>query len=142
MNTPDLHLMIATGQNLANLIPALQCRAAEAWVLRTPAMRASAAHLSDALKARCIKVCLLDFADDNVTRLDEQAHQLARHVGERTVVVNLTGGTKLMTLALVQKLAADLQTAPGAAAPHLVYCDTQHRRLDALRPDAYPERER
>jgi len=139
MNTPDLHLMIATGQNLANLIPALQCRAAEAWVLRTPAMRASAAHLSDALKAHGIKVTPIDFADDDVTRLHEQAQQLARRIGQRAVVVNLTGGTKLMTLALVQTLAADLQTAPGAAQPHLVYCDTQHRRLDWLAPQPRSE---
>jgi len=139
MNTPELHLMIATGQNLANLIPALQCRAREVWVLRTPAMKDSAAHLATALKARGVEVQLIDFADDDVTRLHAQAEQLAQRVGPRPVVVNLTGGTKLMTLALVQTLAADLQTAPGAAEPHLVYCDTAHRRLDWLAPQPRTE---
>jgi hypothetical protein len=139
MHTPDLHLMIATGQNLANLIPALQGGTREAWVLRTPAMQASARHLKAALEARGIDVQLIDYADDDVTRLHGQAEQLARQVGRRALVVNLTGGTKLMTLALVQTLAADLQTAPGAAAPHLVYCDTVHRRLDWLAPQPRSE---
>lgn len=139
MNTPELHLMIASGQNLPNLIPALQCGARSAWVLRTPAMQASARHLAAALKARGVDVQLIDFADDDVTRLHAQAEQLAQRVGQRALVVNLTGGTKLMTLALVQTLAADLQTAPGAAEPHLLYCDTLHRRLDWLAPQPRTE---
>lgn len=35
MSAPIL-LCIATGQNLANLIPALQLRPAEVWILATP----------------------------------------------------------------------------------------------------------
>lgn len=134
MSTPDLHLTIATGQNLANLIPALQCQAQEVWVLQTPAMRESAAHLSAALKARNVRVERIDFADDDVTTLHAQAIAVARRIGTRAVTINVTGGTKLMTLALTQTLAADLETAPGAGDPHLVYCDTVHRRLDWLAP--------
>lgn len=142
MDTPELHIVIATEQNLANLIPALQCRAREVWVLQTPTMKASGAarHLASALKRsrpqalHSVKVECIDFADDDVTTLQAQAGALAQRVGERAVTINLTGGTKLMTLALVQSLAGDLDTAPGATAPHLVYCDTTHQRLDWLAP--------
>jgi hypothetical protein len=134
MNPPPLHLCIATGQNLANLIPALQCGAAEVWLLRTPAMRDSAAHLATALKARGIAVKPLDFADDAVTTLHAQAEAIAEQLDGRAVTINLSGGTKLMTLALVQTLAAHLGTAAPEARPHLVYTDTAHRRLDWLAP--------
>lgn len=136
MSTPDLHLVIATDQNLANLIPALQCGAREVWILQTPEMKkkGAAAHLAAALKARDVRVERIDFADDDVSTLHGQAEAVARRVAGRAVTINLTGGTKLMTLALVQTLAADLQTAPGAQAPYLIYCDTRHHRLDWLAP--------
>jgi hypothetical protein len=141
LDTPGLHLAIATGQNLANLIPALQCGAKEVWVLQTPQMQrnGAAAHLADALKARGVSVRRIDFRDDDVTTLHAQAQSIAQQIGGRAVTINLTGGTKLMTLALVQTLAPDLETAPGACAPHLVYCDTSHRRLDWLAPVARSE---
>lgn len=141
MSTPPLHIVIATGQNQANLIPALQCRAQEVWILETPAMQRlrSAAHLVTALNARGIAARTLPFADDDVTTLHRQAERIAREVGSRAVTINFTGGTKPMTLALVQTLAADLATAPGAEPPHLVYCDTKNRRLDWLAPQPRSE---
>lgn len=132
--TPTLHLCIATGQNLANLIPALQCKASEVWVLQTPAMHAHAGFLADALKAHDIEVQRIDFADDDVTTLHAQAAAIAERLDGRAVTINLTGGTKLMTLALTDTLAAHLATGDAAAQPHLVYTDTTHHRLDWLRP--------
>ena len=132
--TPELHLCIATGQNLANLIPALQCGAREVWVLQTPEMHARAGFLADALKARGVKVQRVDFADDDVTTLHAQAAAIAERLDGRAVTINLSGGTKLMTLALTDTLAAHLATGNAAAQPHLVYTDTRHYRLDWLRP--------
>lgn len=132
--TPELHLCIATGQNLANLIPALQCGAREVWVLQTPEMHARAGFLADALKARGITVQRINFADDDVTTLHTQAASIAERLDGRAVTINLTGGTKLMTLALTDTLAAHLSTNSAAAQPHLVYTDTRHHRLDWLRP--------
>jgi PAS domain-containing protein len=132
--SPRLHLCIATGQNLANLIPALQCAASEVWILQTPAMRNRAGFLADSLKARGIAVQRIDFADDDVTTLHAQAAGIAERLDGRAVTINLTGGTKLMTLALTDTLAAHLATGADSAQPHLVYCDTRHRRLDWLRP--------
>lgn len=132
--TPTLHLCIATGQNLANLIPALQCGAQEVWILQTPEMRVRAGFLADALKARSITVQRIEFADDDVTTLHAQAEAVAERLDRRAVTINLTGGTKLMTLALTDTLAPQLATGSAATQPHLVYTDTRHRRLDWLRP--------
>lgn len=134
MTRPQLHLCIATGQNLANLIPALQCGAREVWILQTPAMRASAQHLADALKPSGVTVRRVDFDDSDVTALHAQAGLIAEQLDGRAVVINMTGGTKLMTLALTQTLARDLATGDEAARPHLVYTDTVHGRLDWLEP--------
>lgn len=137
--TPALHLCIATGQNLANLIPALQCGAREVWILQTPEMRVRAGFLADALKARGIAVRPIEFADDDVTTLHAQAALVAEQLDGRAVTINLTGGTKLMTLALTDTLAAHLATGEASAQPHLVYTDTRHHRLDWLRPAARSE---
>ena len=137
--TPELHLCIATGQNLANLIPALQCGAREVWVLQTPEMRNRAGFLADALKARNIAVQRIDFADDDVTTLHARAAAIAERLDGRAVTINLSGGTKLMTLALTDTLAEHLATGDMAAQPHMVYTDTRHHRLDWLRPTARSE---
>ena len=42
---PIVHICIATGHNLANLIPALQLNASKVVILETPDMRDSAANL-------------------------------------------------------------------------------------------------
>lgn len=130
---PELHLCIATGQNLANLIPALQCGAKEVWVLQTPAMRSRAGYLADALKRRGIAVQRIDFADADVGTLHAQALAVAERLDGRAVTINLSGGTKLMTLALVQTLAELAADAQGGR-PHLLYTDTTHDRLDWLSP--------
>ncbi len=132
--SPALHLCIATGQNLANLIPALQCGAQEVWILQTPEMRVRGGFLADALKARSIAVQRIDFADDDVTTLHAQAEAVAERLDGCAVTINLTGGTKLMTLALTDTLAPQLATGSAETQPHLVYTDTRHHRLDWLRP--------
>ena len=133
-HTPPLHLCIATGQNLANLIPALQCGAGEVWILQTATMRSGATHLATALKARGIAVERIDFDDASVVALHAQVAALAERLDGRPVTINLTGGTKLMTLALAQTLAPHLETGAAENRPHLVYTDTVRRRLDWLAP--------
>ena len=131
---PQLHVVIASGQNQGNLIPALQCGATQAWVLQTPAMKASAEQLTQAFKARGIEVKRIPFDDRDVATLMTQAQDLAAQLDGKPVVINFTGGTKPMALALNQQLAGLLNTGSAATAPHLVYCDTDHQRLEWLSP--------
>jgi hypothetical protein len=129
MNRPSLHVCIATGQNLPNLIPALQLGAREVVILETPDMRASARNLKTALEAHDIATTALPFDDSTPERILHSAEEVATRVGERPLVLNATGGHKLITLALTDamRMADDL---------HVVYAETRHDRLDWLKPVA------
>jgi hypothetical protein len=132
MNRPTFHVCIATGQNLANLIPALQLGARRVAILETPAMKTSAQNLKTALVAHGIEVERHLFDDSTPERILASADEIATTLGERALVFNVTGGHKLMTLALSEKmrLADEL---------HLLYCETRHDRLDWLAPQAETE---
>lgn len=129
MIRPSRHLCIATGQNLANLIPSLQLAATEVIILETPAMREAAGNLKRALEARNIKVRRASFDDTSPEKIQNSAQAIAMELGEDPLVFNATGGHKLMTLALAENL--------GALADHLhlVYAETRHDRLDWLKPE-------
>jgi len=126
---PDLHLCIATGQNLANLIPAVQLGAKEVVILETEAMRASAENLKAALKSRGIVVKRLPFDDSSPKYIVASAQQAALELGVNPLVFNATGGHKLMTLALTEELHA-----LASDNLHLLYCETRYDRIDWLRP--------
>lgn len=131
MNRPDLHLCIATGQNLANLIPAIQLGAREVVILETPAMRASAENLMAALVAHGITVKRLSFDDASPEAIVASSRRIASELGASPLVFNVTGGHKLMTLALTK----EMQEMAGDKL-HLLYCETRFDRIDWLRPNA------
>lgn len=129
MTRPRKHLCIATGQNLANLIPALQSSASNVVILETPAMREAAGNLRRALESHDISVTRLAFDDSNPDAIRKSAVQVALDLGVEPLVFNVTGGHKLMTLALADSLgslADDL---------HIVYTDTRNDQLAWLTPE-------
>lgn len=134
MARPDLHVCIATGQNLANLIPAVQLGAREVVILETAAMRQSAERLKAALKARGIAVRRQPFNDASPEAIVAAAQHIACELGEAPLIFNATGGHKLMTLALTQ----EFQDLAGDNL-HLLYCETRYDRIDWLRPQAVTE---
>lgn len=131
MERPDLHLCIATGQNLANLIPALQLGARKVVILETEAMRESAEHLKAALKAHGIEVQRQSFEDGSPEAIVASAQRITLELGVSPLVFNATGGHKLMTLALTR----EMQDLAGDNL-HLLYCETRNDRIDWLRPEA------
>lgn len=131
MHRPDIHLCIATGQNLANLIPAVQLGASEVLILETPDMRESAENLKAALKARGIAAKRLPFNDSSPEAIVASAQTIACDLGEKPLVLNATGGHKLMTLALTN----EMQALAGDNL-HLLYCETRYDRIDWLWPKA------
>ena len=124
---PTLHLCIATGQNLANLIPALQLNASKVVVLETAEMRTSASNLKRALESHHIQVERKPFNDSTPEAIQASAQKIGMENGEGSVIFNVTGGHKLMTLAMVKEMeiADDL---------HLLYAETRHQRIDWLKP--------
>ena len=127
----ELHLCIATGQNAANFIPLKQLDAQEIRILETPAMAAqhSGANLQTALKPYAAQVKRLDFDDATPERIKASALAVANALDGRDVVFHVTGGTKLMVLALHDQLKL---LASGAGSLRILYADTQHQALDWL----------
>jgi hypothetical protein len=129
MQRPTRHVCIATGQNLANLIPCLQLGATEVVILETPGMREAAGNLKRALKHRGIAVHCIPFDDASPEAIISSAEKIASsNLGEEPLVFNTTGGNKLMTLAITREMKA------LANEPHLVYADTANDRLVWLAP--------
>lgn len=134
-----LHLCIATGQNAANFIPLKQLQAKEVWILETPAMKAqhSGADLKQALDAYVPMVKCLAFDDSTPQSISAAAAKLANDsLDGRDVVFHITGGTKLMVLAIHREL--DLLNS-GTGSYHTLYADTQKHTIDWM--DAKPRQE-
>lgn len=134
-----IHLCIATGQNAANLIPIKQLGGQEVWILETPAMKAqrSAANLKLALDPYVPSVKCLAFDDSTPQSISDAAAKLANEALDgHKVVFHITGGTKLMVLAIHREL--DLLNS-GTGSYRTLYADTQRQTLDWL--DAKPTQE-
>ena len=134
-----LHLCIATGQNAANFIPLKQLGAQEVWILETPAMKKlrSATNLTQALKPYVPHIRTIDFDDNTPQTIGQAAAMLAENdLDGRDVVLHITGGTKLMVLAIHRELAL-LDTGSGHY--RTLYADTTHLTLDWMGPPAAQE---
>lgn len=139
MTLPTLHLCIATGQNAANFIPLKQLQAQEVWILETPAMKVdrSGANLKQALDAYVPVVKCLAFDDSTPQSIYEAAAKLANDALDgREVVLHITGGTKLMVLAIHQELSL---LNSGTGSYRALYADTGKKSLDWM--DATPTQE-
>ena len=130
ISTNVLHLCIATGQNTANFIPLKQLAAQEVWILETPAMKKlrSGGNLALALKPYVPNIRCLDFDDSNPQAIGTAAAKLAENeLDGRAVVFHITGGTKLMVLAIHQELSL---LATGSGTYRTLYADTHGGTLD------------
>ncbi len=127
MNRPTVHLCVATGQNIPNLIAALQLGATRVIIFETKDMHGQASNLKRALCAHGIEVDCVPFDDNTPEATRKSAESAAVKYGEQAIVLNATGGHKLMTLAL----ASEMKLADHL---HLLYVETRHNRLDWLQP--------
>jgi len=125
------HLCIATGQNAANFIPLKQLGARRVLILETPAMKAehSAANLKLALARYVPEIQIFPFDDANPTAINHNAFEVANKLDGQNVIFHVTGGTKLIVLALHEQLRL-LESGSGTL--NLVYTDTDHQVLNWL----------
>lgn len=131
MSTPIL-LCFATGQNLANLIPALQLRPETVWILATPAMKSQAQVLKKLLERHQISSQIEAFADDDIATLQAESLRIAEKLDGQPMIFNATGGTKQMAFIMADNALQVL----GPEVQGVIYADTQHQRIDWLRPAA------
>lgn len=133
---PSVHVCIATGQNAANLIPLLQYDAKEVWILQTPTMKTSAANLAMALREDGRTVLRKEFDDASPPRLQQSAEAIAEQLDGRHVVLHVSGGTKLMVLALRDGMKL-VETGEGRL--DIVYAETARQQIEWLGDDARTE---
>lgn len=130
-----LHVCIASDQTLQNLIPALtpDIKATQVLILASDRMLASAKRLRHGLQAAgladhriSVHTGLPDADFGEIVRFGNAlCAELNAVVPTPRIILNATGGTKLMHSGLMQafRICAEI-----------IYCDTEHDRVDFLHP--------
>lgn len=127
-----IHLCTVSGQILPNLIPALMDRPDLVILLASASMKEAAFHLRRILKEHEVIAEIEDAAPDSgLERIYEFAMLVAEKIQAQypgaEMTVNVTGGTKLMSLGLIEYFRGDAQ--------RMIYTDTAHQVIESL-PDA------
>lgn len=129
-----IHVAIVSDQTLANLIPALMERPDVVYLVCSPKMaeRKLDQRIALMLRQEAIAVVIQkDAPDVGLTEIHHFAFQLAEEIEaahpDTEIVLNATGGTKLMSLGFVE--------AFRSIGANVIYTDTEHRRIERL-PDA------
>lgn len=136
-----IEVAMVSEQTLANLIPALHERPDRVLLVTSAEMarRGLDTRQSQLLRQHRIDAEIVpDAPDADLARIHEFALELLGRIKDRypeaAIVLNATGGNKLMMLGLVEVFRGDAR---------VVYADTQHRRIETLpAPRAAAESER
>lgn len=128
----QVHVCLVSDQLLPNLIPVLMHRPTEVHLVVTDDKAGEGRRFRRLLQDHGFAVAMHEGAPSTGTsRLEEYAMNVATNLDEhqqgRTIVLNATGGTKLMALAFLTVFRDDL----GA---HVIYTDTEHGQLEYLAP--------
>ena len=131
MMAMKIHIALVSAQILPNLIPILMERPDRVLLMVTPEMAARRLdrRLEKLLKEQGIGVDLcLDVPDAGLREIkayaDTLADRLIEEQADAEIVLNATGGTKLMSFGFVE--------AFRGIASHILYTDTAHRRIEYL----------
>ncbi len=121
-----LHIQLVSAQLAANLIPALMERPDHAALIVSPTMGAQGRLLKELEEEAGITVQIFENAPDaGLPRLHEFALDVVEQLPEADeVVLNLTGGNKLMALGFLEMLRDTVHRR--------IYTDTAHGRLEHL----------
>ncbi len=133
-----IHVLLVSDQTLQNLIPALMGRPQRIFLVVTTEMARRRADQRLRRQLRQLDAELTtcsDCPDADFARTQAFAHQVAEQVinagADAEIVLNATGGTKLMSIAFVE--------AFRGIASRILYTDTAHRRIEYL-PAAHDAR--
>lgn len=132
---PSLTLIPVSGQLAPGAIGWLHARTEEVWLLASKAMSAQALRLKKWFEKqpKPPKVQIVDWNDADFASLLADAEAWAGKLvleDRPKVVINLTGGTKLMPMALQRAFGKRSDAFAGRL--HGPYVDTQHKRLEDL----------
>lgn len=118
---------LVSRQSMANVLPVLMFKPQQVVLFSTPEENRSADHLEKLFQLKKIKVQRVDGLDayNYLKFKDEVKQHLKNFEGE--IILNVTGGTKLMALAAYEAFAE--------ANKKIIYCDTEHQHIISLMPD-------
>lgn len=126
-----IHVCLVSDQTLANLIPALMDRPDKVCLVATDSMlrKGLPRRLSAILERKGIRTETIEGAPDaGIGAILEFAGRAAARITQREpsarLVLNATGGTKLMALGFTEALRN--------RAERIIYTDTSHRRIECL----------
>lgn len=128
-----IQVAIVSDQALPNLIPTLMKRPELVLLVVSESMAEKGKHLCNMLTAEGITAELSENAPDvGLNTIYAYAWKLAENLQTRfpdaEISLNATGGTKLMSLGMVE--------AFRAVAQEVIYTDTGHRRIEIFPPES------
>ena len=129
----NIHICLVSQQAAANLLPALDptLKPAKIVLVVTAKMQRQAAHLTAVLKENAIQAELLQLSNEqDFHQTENELIELAARLEEHTVTLNITGGTKLMSVAA--------QSVAQASRWRMFYVDADTDRAIWLGQDKTP----
>lgn len=139
MKKREIHLIIATGQPQANLIPIMQLKPDVVALAVSEAMRDNAKNFIKLLKS------IAGYQDENIIRFDQvpdvgleaikdRAMEIEEELHNRypgcPITYHATGGTKLMALGFYDVFHRSPNT--------VIYTDTNHGQIEIVYPEKHP----
>lgn len=120
----DIHVCLISAQAAPNLLPILDkdFKPKESIFLVSKKMKEKAAILANTFKSQNIKVNIVELLDEfNFGKMEEQIIDLVSQYEESNIALNVTGGTKLMSIAA--------QNAFNLIQKPIFYIDTDENRI-------------
>ncbi len=126
----NIHICLVSQQAAPNLLPALDpaLKPDRIILVVTQRMQAQAGHLTAVLKESAIQVELLQLSNEqDFHRIEDELLELAARLEGESVTLNITGGTKLMSVAA--------QSVAQASGWRMFYVDADTDRVIWLGKD-------
>lgn len=130
MQKYDVHICLISDQAAPNLLPVLDddFKPKEAIFVVTERMKEKAAFLAETFQKKNIKVRTVTLKDEfNFGEMEEDFFRLAEELSEQNIALNVTGATKLISIAAENAFAA-------LGAP-IFYVDTDNKRIVFISKD-------
>lgn len=118
---------LVSRQSMANVLPVLMFKPQQVVLFSTPEEKKSADNLEKLFQLKKIKVKRVDGLDAyNYLKFKDEVKQQLKNF-EEEIILNVTGGTKLMALAAYEAFAEKDKK--------IIYCDTEHQKIISLMPE-------
>ena len=119
---------LVSRQAMANVLPVFMYKPTDVVLFTTPEENLCANNLEELFSSKNIKVSRIDNLDAyDYIKFKEAVKTQLEKINSNDVVLNVTGGTKLMALAAYEAFAEKDKT--------IIYCDTEHQSIINLFPN-------